>query len=65
MIEIIHSKRIFITLLQSNRPEDNDINDNEILKDARDLYETESKWKTDGSIFIRLLCTRRFDYFIF
>lgn len=53
------SKRIFLALLQSNRPEDNAINDKEILKDARDLYETESKWKTDESIFLRLLCTRR------
>ena len=53
------SKRVFLELLQSNRPEDNSINEKEILKDARDLYETESKWKTDESVFVRLLCTRR------
>jgi len=54
------SKRIFLTLFQSNRPEDNDINDYEISKDAQDLYETESNWKTENSTFLRLLCTRRF-----
>jgi hypothetical protein len=57
--ETTPSKRVFLALLQSDRPEDNSINEKKISNDARDLYETESKWKSDDSVFIRLLCTRR------
>ncbi|CAF2785426.1 unnamed protein product [Rotaria sp. Silwood2] len=52
------SKKLFLALLKSNRPESNDIDDNEILKDARQLCEGATTWKTDGSIFVQLLCTR-------
>ncbi|CAF0720099.1 unnamed protein product [Rotaria sordida] len=52
------SKKIFLALLQSNRSENSDMNDDEILRDARELCEGVPNWKTDGSIFIRLLCTR-------
>lgn len=54
------SKKLFTEVLQSNRPENTDINDTAIVKDARDLYETETKLGVDGSTFIRLLCTHRF-----
>ncbi|CAF3699345.1 unnamed protein product [Rotaria sordida] len=52
------SKQIILALLQANRPEDNDIDDDEVLEDAQYLYETNSKWRRDGSTFIRLLCNR-------
>ena len=55
------SKRVFLALLQSTRPEDAAVDTGEILRDARDLYEAESKWRTDDSMFIRLLCTRRWE----
>ncbi len=41
------------------------MNDNEILKDARDLYETEAQWRVDGSTFVRLLCTRRSGFILY
>ncbi|CAF0945835.1 unnamed protein product [Adineta steineri] len=56
--ETLSTKKIYLTILQSNRPDDNNVNDNEILKDSRDLYETGAKWHVDGSTFIQLLCSR-------
>ncbi|UJR35623.1 hypothetical protein I4U23_028373 [Adineta vaga] len=53
-----HSKQLFMTILQSNRSEDSNVNDQEIIRDARELFETESKWRLDGSTIVRLLCTR-------
>ncbi|CAF3384264.1 unnamed protein product [Rotaria sp. Silwood1] len=52
------SKKIFLALLKSNRPEYNVIDDDELLRDARELYEGATQWKIDASIFVRLLCTR-------
>lgn len=53
-------QRIYFVLLQSNRPEEINIDENEIFRDARELHETESTWKTEKSTFLRLLSTRRF-----
>ncbi|CAF3349728.1 unnamed protein product [Rotaria sp. Silwood1] len=52
------SKQIILALLQANRPEDDNIDDDEVLEDAQNLYETNAKWRRDGSTFIRLLCNR-------
>lgn len=41
------------------------MNENEILRDARTLYETQSKWNTDESILLQFLCNRRFFFFSF
>ncbi|CAF1295256.1 unnamed protein product [Adineta steineri] len=52
------SKQIFLSLLQANRPEDNRIDEGQVVNDARNLYDSRSKWQTDGSTFIQLLCNR-------
>jgi len=54
------SKHIFLALLRADRPEEEEINNDEVLEDARNLYETNSKWQIDGSTFIQLLYNRRF-----
>jgi hypothetical protein len=54
------SRRIFLALLQANRPENDEIDEDEVLNDARNLHESNSTWRIDGSTFIRLLCNRRF-----
>ena len=56
----IPSTRIFLALLQANRPEDDNIDKDEVLDDARNLAESQAKWRVDGSTFIRLLCNRRY-----
>ena len=53
-------QRIYVVLLQSNRPEEMNMKENEIFEDAKELHETESTWNTEKSTFLRLLCTRRF-----
>lgn len=53
-------QQIYFVLFQSNRLEDNTIEENEIVKDVRELHQTQSTWRTDKSTFLRLLCTRRF-----
>ncbi|CAF0866559.1 unnamed protein product [Adineta ricciae] len=53
-----HSKHLLVALLRSNRPEEVAIVDNEIIQDAKELFETESRWRVDGSTLVRLLCTR-------
>ncbi|CAF0866652.1 unnamed protein product [Adineta ricciae] len=53
-----HSKHLLVALLRSNRPEEVAIVDDEIIQDAKELFETESKWRVDGSTLVRLLCTR-------
>ncbi|CAF4083473.1 unnamed protein product [Rotaria magnacalcarata] len=52
------SKQIIIALLQGNRPENDNIDEDEVLEDAQQLYQTNSKWRKDGSTFVRLLCNR-------
>jgi hypothetical protein len=54
------SRRIFLALLQANRPENDEIDEDEVLNDARNLHESNSTWRIDGSTFIRLLCNRTF-----
>ncbi|UJR10256.1 hypothetical protein I4U23_014466 [Adineta vaga] len=52
------SIKIFLALLQANRPEDDTVDEDEVCDDAKNLAESQSKWRTDGSTFIRLLCNR-------
>lgn len=59
-IEDTPSKQIFLALLRADRPEGQDIDEEEISNDARNLYQTNSKWRMDGSTFVQLLCNRRF-----
>ncbi|CAF1136984.1 unnamed protein product [Adineta ricciae] len=54
----IPSIRIFLALLQANRPEDDRVDQDEVLDDARYLAESQAKWRADGSTFVRLLCNR-------
>ena len=54
-------KQIFLSLLQTNRSEENVIDDNVVLTDVQELLATQSKWKTEESIFFRILSTRRFE----
>ncbi|CAF3586615.1 unnamed protein product [Rotaria sordida] len=54
-----HFKKLLIALLQGQRSESNQINENEIKNDAKQLYEAgEKKWGTDESKFIQILCNR-------
>ena len=53
-------KKILVALVQGQRPESNEINENEVENDAKSLYEAgEKKWGTDESKFIEILCNRR------
>jgi hypothetical protein len=53
-------KKLLIALLQGDRPESNEIHEDEVGKDAKSLYEAgEKKWGTDKSKFIQILTSRR------
>lgn len=52
-------QQLYFVLLQSNRSEENTVEENVIVEDARELHQTQSTWNTDKSTFLRLLCTRR------
>ncbi len=53
-------KKILIVLVHGQRPESNRINEDQVKKDAKSLYEAgEHKWGTDQSRFIQILSTRR------
>lgn len=47
-------------MLQNNRPENKDVNEDEVLGDARTLFQSNSTWPKDGSTFIQLLSHRRY-----
>ncbi len=53
-------KRILVALIHNQRPESNEINEDEVEKDAKSLYTAgDKKWGTDESKFIQILCKRR------
>ena len=46
---------IIVSLLQCNRDESNQVNQQEVEKDINDLYEAgEGKWGTDEEVFNRI-----------
>ncbi|CAF1191411.1 unnamed protein product [Rotaria magnacalcarata] len=52
-------KKLLVALVQDQRPESNRINEKEVKKDAKELYDSgENKWGTDESKFIQILCNR-------
>ncbi|UJR35955.1 hypothetical protein I4U23_028696 [Adineta vaga] len=54
-----HLKKILVTLAQGNRPETNEINEDEAENDAKTLYEAgEKKWGTDESKFVEIIADR-------
>lgn len=55
-----HLKRILMALIHNQRPESNEINEDDVEKDAKSLSEAgEKKWATEDSKFIQILCKRR------
>lgn len=61
-----HLKRILMALIHNQRPESNEINEEEVEKDAKSLAAAgEKKWATDESKFIDILCKRRLVEFSF
>ncbi len=61
-----HLKKILVALLHNQRPESNEINENQVEKDAKSLYEAgEKRWATDESKFIQILCNRRLNIRLF
>jgi hypothetical protein len=55
-----HLKKLLIALVHVQRPESNEINEEQVKKDAKSLYEAgEKRWGTDESKFIQILCNRR------
>jgi hypothetical protein len=53
-------KKILFVLVHNQRPESNKINENQVEKDAKSLYEAgDKRWGTDESKFIQILCNRR------
>ncbi|CAF0755465.1 unnamed protein product [Rotaria sordida] len=54
-----HLKKLLVTLLQGQRPESNQVNEDEAENDAKTLYEAgEKKWGTDESKFVEILANR-------
>jgi hypothetical protein len=55
-----HLKRILAALIHNQRPDSNEINEDEVKKDAQNLFTAgDKKWGTDESKFIEILCKRR------
>ena len=53
-------KKILLGLLRGDRPDTNEVNEDEAENDARTLYEAgEKKWGTDESKFVEIISTRR------
>jgi hypothetical protein len=53
-------KKILLALLQGQRPETNEVNEDEARNDAKALYDAgEKKWGTDESKFVDILLNRR------
>lgn len=53
------SKRIFLTLFQTKRPDDIGLDEQVIKRDARDIIDIGTRWRSDEARFLRLLCSRR------
>jgi hypothetical protein len=55
-----HLKKILVALLQGQRPETNQVNEDEAESDAKALYAAgEKRWGTDESKFVDIVLTRR------
>lgn len=53
-------KKLLLALVKDQRPQTNLINENEVRKDAKQLFEAgENKWGSENSKFIEILCNRR------
>lgn len=57
-------KDMLLTLYRAVRPEDNEISNTAVYRDARKLYESGAQWRSKDSPFLRLLCSRRFVQFL-
>lgn len=51
-------KDMLLTLYRAVRPEDNEISNTAVYRDARKLYESGAQWRSKDSPFLRLLCSR-------
>ena len=55
-----HLRKILLALLQGQRPDTNEVNEDEAENDARTLYEAgEKKWGTDEAKFVDIISSRR------
>ena len=55
-----HLKKLLVTLAQGDRPETNEVNEDQAENDAKALYEAgEKKWGTDESKFVEIIASRR------
>ena len=55
-----HLKKILVALLQQQRPDTNQINEDEAENDAKTLYEAgEKRWGTDEGKFVDIVLNRR------
>ncbi|CAF0830960.1 unnamed protein product [Adineta ricciae] len=54
-----HLKKILMVLAQGDRPETNEVNEDQAENDAKTLYEAgEKKWGTDESKFVEIIASR-------
>ncbi len=55
-----HLKKILVALLHGDRPDTNQVNEDEAESDAKALYDAgEKKWGTDESKFVDIVLSRR------
>lgn len=55
-----HLKKILVALIQGQRPETNQVNEDEAENDAKTLFEAgEKRWGTDEAKFVDIVLTRR------
>jgi hypothetical protein len=60
-----HLKKILLGLLKGQRPESNQVNEDEAENDAKALYDAgEKRWGTDESKFVDILLNRRLIIFL-
>lgn len=57
-----HLRKILLALLQGQRPDSNEVNEDEAENDARTLFEAgEKKWGTDEAKFVDIISSRRYE----
>lgn len=55
-----HLKKILVALLQQQRPDTNQVNEDEAENDAKTLFEAgEKRWGTDEGKFVDIVLNRR------